>query len=357
MSTVQQRSKKLQRIISETSFDDAKLQTAFIHQIYDSEGRKLSFLKVFSRQYGRVGHRVETTPSGSLRSSESPDATSSKTRTSTTDDRQTTSNAKVRRRVLVIFVRHFLCGLCQEYLRRLSTHPSLSRSNLLKRNLTVAIIGCGSPSYIPSYRALTNIPAEWGVYADPSAELHNILGMYRSLSMGDRRPVYIQRTMTGTMLRSVVQGLRRIPKGDVGKAGSLDVNGGEFLFEETESESDNWQLKWCHRMENSRDHTEIEDLVTVVGLSSAPNSPTAATTPNGHANVHNRSYSTPLILESTSIPNERFQSQAPIKRQFSLRRTISTRRQSWLARSNINANGSCSSSGGCHANARARELM
>lgn len=364
MSAIQQRSKKLQQIISETSFDDAKLQQASTHQIYDSEGRKVSFRKIFDRQYGNVSQHddVITRPSSRTRPSQSSDATASisRTQTATTEEHQhPKSTSKPRRRVLVIFIRHFLCGLCQEYLVRLSTHPSLTLSNLAKHNITVAIIGCGSPSYISSYRALTNIPDSWGLYTDPSTELYDTLGMHRSMSMGDRRPVYIQRTMTGTMLRSIVQGVRRVPKGDIGKAGGWETQGGEFLFEEAKDTeavgSDEWPLKWCHRMENSRDHTEVEDLVAVMGVNTSPDSPSAATLRDNIPRVHNRSYSTPLTSANVSIPNDKMEPQGSMKRQFSLRRTLSSRRQSWLLTSRSKDPGTCR--GGCVANARARELL
>lgn len=324
MSAVQQRTRKLQQIISDVPLDDAKLQSAFRCQIYDSDTRRVSFLKVFSRQYGLGHHSSSVSPSRS-----SSDITS---RSSTTFvDHHAQVSAQSHRRTLVIFIRHFLCGNCQEYLLRLSSHPLLSRSNLAKHNLSVAIIGCGSPSHIVSYRALTKIPEDWGMYADPSTELYNSLGMQRSLKLGDRRPVYIQRTLTGNMLRSVIQGVKRMPKGDVGKAGAWDINGGEFLFE-SRSEDD-WRLRWCHQMENSRDHTEVEDLISVLGLNPMPNSPASPAWPESATKVHNRSYSSPLLTEANPSPNIQLEPQTPLKRRYSLRQKVSAKRQSWLARS------------------------
>lgn len=326
MSAVQQRTKKLQQIISDVSLDDAKLQSAFGREIYDSDTRKVSFLKIFSRQYG-VAHNAMSL--NSARSS------SDATRISNPSIAENLPKIalQLNRRTLVVFIRHFLCGNCQEYLMRLSSHPLLSRSNLSRHNVNVAVIGCGSPSHIQSYRTLTKIPEDWGMYADPSTELYNILGMQRSLKLGDRRPTYIQRTLTGNMLRSVIQGVKRMPKGDVNKAGAWDVNGGEYLFE-SRGESDDWRLRWCHQMENSRDHTEVEDLVSVLGLNSMPSSPTSPTWPLSIPKLHNRSQSSPLLTgsESESSPRQ-LEPQAPLKRHFSLRQKLSTRRQSWYARS------------------------
>ena len=57
---------------------------------------------------------------------------------------------------------------------------------------------------------------------------------------------------------SVVQGLKRIPTGDVWGAGDMSLNGGEFLFTREGGEGEEWKVDWCHRMRNTRDHTEIE---------------------------------------------------------------------------------------------------
>jgi hypothetical protein len=88
-----------------------------------------------------------------------------------------------------------------------------------------------------------------------------------------------------------VQGLRRVGTGDMLSAGDMAVNGGEFLFvrdrdekvslerlgekgeqlpqaQQTADEG-SWRMEWCHRMKNTRDHTEVEDLKIVLGLSPA----------------------------------------------------------------------------------------
>lgn len=75
-------------------------------------------------------------------------------------------------------------------------------------------------------------------------------------------------------------------------AGDMAVNGGEFLFVRDQEErvsvervgekgerlpqarqtadEGSWRVEWCHRMKNTRDHTEVEDLKIVLGLSPAP---------------------------------------------------------------------------------------
>jgi hypothetical protein len=147
----------------------------------------------------------------------------------------------------------------------------------------VVIIGPGQPSLIERYKSLTQCPFE--IYADPTTTLYSMLGMYRTLSMGKDSPDYIEHSLLSGGVKSAWQILKRIPKGDALSGGNWDVNGGEFLFTRLrtrsrsssrtassrsrsrsrspwskQSDDHNWQISWCHRMRNSRDHSEILDL-------------------------------------------------------------------------------------------------
>lgn len=97
------------------------------------------------------------------------------------------------------------------------------------------------------------------LYADHSTQLYKTLGMRRSLSLGPRDPEYIQHSLAAGVMKSIVQGLKRLPSGDIGKAGDLSVNGGEFLFSREDSATE-WTISWSHCMLNSRDHSEIDVL-------------------------------------------------------------------------------------------------
>jgi len=135
------------------------------------------------------------------------------------------------------------------------------------------------------------------------------------------------------MLRSVVQGIKRIPDGDVLGAGGLDVNGGEFLFElEDDGAVDTtpWELKWCHRMTNSRDHTEVEDLLVAIGVASDT---TVDKSRTERPRLNARTQSSPVVLEAVTTLDEKSEVIAAIKRKSSLRKSLSIRRQSWLNKS------------------------
>jgi hypothetical protein len=213
----------------------------------------------------------------------------------------------VPRRVLIIFVRHFFCGNCQEYLRTLSaaiTPESLLR---LPISTSIAVVGCGDPGLIDMYASATGCPFE--IYADPTRRLYDELGMSRTLALGSR-PAYMKKGLFRSSVESVMQGLKQLGSGLVTKAGDQRQIGGEFLFEplgvmtpgspfsEREKglggdrmqagegikgsaaqsvasldglpgqgeEFETKKVTWCHRMRNTRDHAEIPELIEVLGL-------------------------------------------------------------------------------------------
>ncbi|KAL3422556.1 hypothetical protein PVAG01_06712 [Phlyctema vagabunda] len=193
------------------------------------------------------------------------------------------------RRVLIIFIRHFFCGQCQEYLRSVSA--SITEDSLLQLNIPtfIAVVGCGSPSLIPMYLEATKCP--FPIYADPTKRLYQELGMTRTLNMGTR-PDYQRSGLMVGVAKSMVQSLKQIKSGRVFQGGDYQQVGGEFLFEpvnmttpisspaidnedkqigESGCQTDGHALEekritWCHRMRNTRDHAEIPELREVLGL-------------------------------------------------------------------------------------------
>jgi hypothetical protein len=166
---------------------------------------------------------------------------------------------------LLLFIRHFFCGNCQEYLRRLAV---LIPPSTLPLNTHIIIIGFGSPTLIPSYIDALGLspPFPYPIYAEPSKTLHRELGMHYTLSLGSKSPDYMQRSLVRVNLESTVQGLKRLWRGggDALLGGDMRLNGGEFLVEcDGEGSA---EVSWCHRMGNSRGHVEVEVLRGVLGL-------------------------------------------------------------------------------------------
>ncbi|EMC98566.1 hypothetical protein BAUCODRAFT_51664, partial [Baudoinia panamericana UAMH 10762] len=156
---------------------------------------------------------------------------------------------------LIVFIRHFFCGNCEEYTRALTrTFPSPSTHN---PPFTLSIIGCGDHKTIPDYRKRTG--CSFPMYADPSRQLYIKLGMSYNLSLGDKGPPAY---MTTGLAQTAVTGLWNVLMNGVGgmtgqKGGDFKQNGGEWLFQGGE-------LKWCHRMSHTRDHAEVAELEKVL---------------------------------------------------------------------------------------------
>ncbi|KAF5875221.1 putative thioredoxin-like protein [Botrytis fragariae] len=204
------------------------------------------------------------------------------------------SGPNVARRVLVIFIRHFFCGNCQEYLRTLTA--SITEDSLLQLHTPtfIAVVGCGSPSLIPMYQEATNCP--FPIYADPTKKLYDELGMMRTLNLGTR-PEYQRRGTLMGIGQSVLQSLKQIKGGKLFQGGDYQQVGGEFLFEPVRmatpitspadgpvgmhasggilgngdkiGENEGYEEKritWCHRMKNTRDHAEVPEIREVLGF-------------------------------------------------------------------------------------------
>jgi hypothetical protein len=220
------------------------------------------------------------------------------------------SGPNVTRRVLVIFIRHFFCGVrsffslqsvhlltceqnCQEYLRTLTDSITSDELLALPTPTFIAIVGHGSPSLIPMYASETHCP--FPIYADPTKRLYNALGMLRTLNLGTR-PEYQRRGTVKGMWESVRQGILNLKGGKALHGLDWHQVGGEFLFEPVNmstpivspADEVNKQLggavsgnaklgyadgyveekhvTWCHRMKNTRDHAELPELREVLGL-------------------------------------------------------------------------------------------
>lgn len=149
---------------------------------------------------------------------------------------------------------------------------------------SIAVIGCGAPSLIQEYRAVTG--CSFPIYAEPSQKLYDELGMMRTLAMGER-PEYQRASNISLMLKSAWQGLKQVPTGNVLAGGDMKQVGGEFLFEpvsdvllspiiaspaspgQNANFEEEKRVVWCHRMKNTRDHVEIPELREVLGFDDA----------------------------------------------------------------------------------------
>ncbi|KAL8692563.1 MAG: hypothetical protein Q9218_002432 [Villophora microphyllina] len=160
-----------------------------------------------------------------------------------------------RSRILIIFIRHFFCGNCQEYLRSLSSSLPPSALTTLDPPTKIIVIGCGQPDLIPMY--IRETQCTYPIYADPTKQLYARLGMTRTLNLGNKSPQYMQYSLPSAMIRAIYQGLKA--GRDAFKGGDYWQVGGEFIFEDVDGNG-RPEITWCHRMKNTRDHAEVPDV-------------------------------------------------------------------------------------------------
>jgi len=160
------------------------------------------------------------------------------------------------KRHLLVFIRHFYCGHCEDYVRALSTHLPPSTISTTTPPTDITIIGCGDPIVIADY--IKRTACAFPIYTDPHQALYVKLGMVSNTQLGDKRPEYVGSSVVAGTLGSMWNMIKS--GGKIWKGGAFDQNGGEWLFEA------DGRLRWCRRMRNTRDHAEIGEVVKVLGL-------------------------------------------------------------------------------------------
>lgn len=175
-------------------------------------------------------------------------------------------------RQLIIFIRHFFCGVsspphvsldihlphfqsCEDYVKALAEylHPNVLSSN----KIVLTIIGCGDPQLIKSYAERTGCP--YPIYCDPTQALHTKLHMVKTLAGSTNKASYHRRSYFNIVVTSTWNALQSAPSVIRGKNGPSDQNGGELLFQDG-------KLQWAHIMQTTTDHTSTDKLKSVLSL-------------------------------------------------------------------------------------------
>lgn len=101
---------------------------------------------------------------------------------------------------------------------------------------------------------------EGEMYTNTDKELFKALELGSSKAMGEK-PKYIKQSLLGTTVAGIMQGLGSGK--NALKGGDFWQIGGEFLFVK---EAEEWKVTWAHRMKNTRDHAEVDELLKVLGV-------------------------------------------------------------------------------------------
>ncbi|EGN93577.1 hypothetical protein SERLA73DRAFT_78458 [Serpula lacrymans var. lacrymans S7.3] len=158
---------------------------------------------------------------------------------------------------IVVFIRHFFCGSCQDYVVQLAS----VQPEVLKAGKKVVVIGCGDWQPIQFYAETTGFQGP--IFADPTRKLYVTLGMtienLQGTPAGEKRRSYLQRGDISNALASIWRGPLKKPT-LMGKQGNISQLGGEFIF------GPGQQCSFAARMRHTQDHVEISDLMKAAGL-------------------------------------------------------------------------------------------
>ncbi|SPO24778.1 related to Glucose 1-dehydrogenase / peroxisomal 2,4-dienoyl-CoA reductase [Ustilago trichophora] len=121
--------------------------------------------------------------------------------------------------LLLVFTRHFHCGMCKEFNKALSESRILTDAS----RVSVIIVGPGQAAGLEHYQQQVDNPP-FQFYADPDLRLYHALGVTRrNLDLGDASKDKIgshhKEGVTQTFLSSVAE---------IVKSGSLALKGGDF---------------------------------------------------------------------------------------------------------------------------------
>ncbi|KAI1794684.1 AhpC/TSA antioxidant enzyme-domain-containing protein [Ganoderma leucocontextum] len=155
-------------------------------------------------------------------------------------------------KTIVVFIRHFWCGSCQQYVIQLA---SVRKEALEQASARLVVIGCGDWKLIKEYCGLTDFKG--GMYADPSRKLYHAFGLIETL---DRTPddqekrSYLGKSFIGNLVSSIWEGPLKHPQ-HLGKQGHISQLGGDFVFGPGET------CTYASRMKHTEDHVEVEELM------------------------------------------------------------------------------------------------
>ncbi|KAJ3502830.1 hypothetical protein NMY22_g18453 [Coprinellus aureogranulatus] len=182
-----------------------------------------------------------------------------------------------KEKAVVVFIRHFACGLCHAYVENLVRVP---KESLDAAQARIIVIGCGEAQFINTTRVRNgsssscNIHAllcatktettgfTGDIYADPSRKVFRGLGMIENLKglpSGEKAPSYLKgRGVLANTLTSIKRTFSAPSL--IGKQGNISQNGGEFVL------GPGNQCTFASRMEHTMQHTSVEDLMRAAGV-------------------------------------------------------------------------------------------
>ncbi|XP_072023821.1 peroxiredoxin-like 2C [Amphiura filiformis] len=161
-------------------------------------------------------------------------------------------------KTIIIFVRHFLCYVCKEYVEDLAKIP---RDYLQEAKVRLVVIGCAPHTYIREFRQETRFPHEF--YCDPDRDLHKALGLRLDGTHGKASP-HVKSSVISGVLQSTWRAVKSMHY-----QGDMMQQGGQFIV------GPGKKLHYAWRDRNSQDHTSVNQLLAEAGVQqiNLPNDP------------------------------------------------------------------------------------
>ncbi|EIM83215.1 uncharacterized protein STEHIDRAFT_148818 [Stereum hirsutum FP-91666 SS1] len=159
-------------------------------------------------------------------------------------------------KAVVVFIRHFFCGLCQQYTSQLAAVKSEA---LQAANTKIVVVGCGEWKLMKDYKENTGFKGS--IYADPDRALYRALDMKENMKgtpAGEKKRGYLQDSIVQNVVGAFKRGFKH-PL-NIGKQGNVSQNGGEFVFGPGDT------CSFASRMQHTEDHVEIADLMKEAGV-------------------------------------------------------------------------------------------
>ncbi|KZV64734.1 hypothetical protein PENSPDRAFT_587900 [Peniophora sp. CONT] len=169
------------------------------------------------------------------------------------------------KRTAVVFIRHFWCSSCREYLS--SVVRAADPAALERAGAQLLIVGCGDFNLIKSYRQTFRMPFQLVVDPSQGQQLYRTLGMNMLLPPG----LGGVNTAGGTKgrVRSAAFVFKTALRAGVpawGRGGDASQLGGEFVL------GPGLRCSYAHRMQSVRGHAPVEEVLAAVGVVTAATS-------------------------------------------------------------------------------------
>uniref|UniRef100_A0A8C5SQ23 Peroxiredoxin like 2C n=1 Tax=Laticauda laticaudata TaxID=8630 RepID=A0A8C5SQ23_LATLA len=156
-------------------------------------------------------------------------------------------------KTIVIFLRHFLCYVCKEYVEDLGKIP---KKFLQDANVRLVVIGQSAHHHIRPFCNLTGYPHE--IYVDPQREIYEILGMKRGESSSSA--VHSPHVKSSWLSGSIKSMWRAMISPAFDFQGDPAQQGGTFILGPGD------EIHFVHLDQNRLDHIPINTVLQLAGV-------------------------------------------------------------------------------------------